>query len=197
MDLVTYGPEAWVATNLDEPWEWASAVRQSVIPGVTEIQPGADSVVVNCHRDRSEQVGARLRSTRPEAARGRQRPTELAVVYDPAQLAAVGERAGLDADGVLFRHTAVTYRVLFLGERPGCPFLGPLDRSLQLPPNESGGAILPAGTVELRHGMCSVLTVDTVTDGHPIGRVTQPVWSKDATPMATLHAGEYVRFVSA
>ena len=196
MELVAYGPEAWIAMDLDEPWEWASAVRHAVIPGVIEVQPGAHSVAVLCRRDRAEQVAGRLRSIRSEASRAPIRATSLDVVYDREQLAAVGRLAGLDADAIVFRHTAATYRVQFLAERPGSPFLGPLDGSLQLAPRETADTPLPAGTVLLRGPMCSVLTVPMATDAYPIGRVTQPLWSRDATPMAKLHAGEHVRFES-
>ena len=120
---------------------------------------------------------------------------DLAVCYEQfsPDLEEVADYTGLSTREVIERHTAVTYRVFFLGYQPGFGFLGELDPGLEIPRRHSPRTRVPAGSVGLAGRQTGIYPTDAPGGWQLIGRCPLPLLrtGPDAT---RLHAGDRVRF---
>ena len=165
---------------------------------VEECVPAYASLLITYRGDRK--VGDALREIIFEldphpASRGESYLHELAVCYEHfgPDLQEVADYAGLSTQEVIERHTAVTYRVFFLGYRPGFGFLGEVDPRLEMPRRHSPRARVPAGSVGLAGRQTGIYPTDSPGGWQLIGRCPLPLLrtGPDAT---RLHAGDRVRF---
>ena len=105
MRILPMGPHAVLIEQLDgEPAAWAAGMRRLQLPGVTEIVPGAATVLVVCVDERTlGTVRQRLREVRPaESVAGQEHdPIEIPVRYDGDDLDAVAAATGLTTDDVI------------------------------------------------------------------------------------------------
>jgi allophanate hydrolase subunit 1 len=102
--------------STDEVLAVAGALRAAELPGVTDIIPGARTVLVALSEPTHQaptrtrladiEVSAAAMSVRPDHA-----DVVIDVVYDGADLAAVAALVGMDTDGVVAAHTGALWRV--------------------------------------------------------------------------------------
>lgn len=107
-------------------------------------------------------------------------------------LSDVATATGLSIDEVIARHTAATYRVLFLGFAPGFAYLAGLPTSLHVPRLASPRSIVPAGSVAIAAGQAGVYARATPGGWRLLGRT--PLILFDARRGAMLRAGDVVRY---
>lgn len=130
----------------------ADTVRRQGLRGVRDVVPTFHSVAVHFDPLQADvdEVSDALRkaaTTRPSFTAGRRH--EIPVAYggdDGPDLAEVATRAGVTADEVVQRHTAVAYRVFMLGFQPGFAYLGLVDPLLAAPRRSTPRLRVPAGS---------------------------------------------------
>ncbi|NYD41115.1 5-oxoprolinase subunit B family protein [Nocardioides panaciterrulae] len=164
--------------------------------GVTEIVPAARTVLLRVDPGTDlAPVAAAVRATTPRpGARPDAGHVEVAVRYDGADLAEVGELTGLGERGVVEAHTSQEWTVAFCGFAPGFGYLVGEDDRLHVPRREDPRTRVPAGALGLAGEFTGVYPRESPGGWQLIGHALDPVWDLRRTPPAVLTAGVRVRF---
>ena len=201
MRILPMGPHAVLIEQLDgEPAAYAAAMRRLQLPGVTEIVPGAATVLVVCVDERTlATVRQRLREVVPaESVAGQEQdPIEIPVRYDGDDLDAVAAATGLTTVDVIGAHTAPQYVVAFCGFAPGFGYLRGLDPRLHLPRRPTPRTRVPAGSVAIAAEYTAVYPRASPGGWHLLGRTDVMMFDPDRSPPAVFEPGALVRFVVA
>ena len=178
---------------------YAAALGQ--LPGVSECVPAYASLLVTFSPALTsfDTLAEQVYALRMDGAAIRQ-PTlhTLPVCYGGdygPDLAGVSQLLALEEAEVIRRHTAVTYRVYFLGFRPGFAFLGDVDERLSVPRLASPRARVPAGSVGIAGRQTGVYPTPSPGGWQLLGRCPLPLLSEGPEVMH-LRPGDRVRFVS-
>ena len=162
----------------------------------TEVVPAARTVLFDGLAD-----PARLRSAlagwspREDVAEGAL--VEVAVRYDGPDLGFVAEQWGTDEEGVVERHTALTFVSAFCGFAPGFAYLAGLPEHLAVPRLASPRPRVPDGSVALADTWCGVYPTASPGGWRILGSTDAALWDADRDPPALLAPGTRVRFVRA
>lgn len=195
--LRPYGPAAWLVEHVDDPAAWAAGLRRLQDPGVDDVVPAEETVLVLCDRSQWTAVGERLRHVVPVAAPdGAAPPVVVDVAYDGDDLEEVAATIGVTVDEVIERHTAARYTVAFCGFSPGFAYLRGLDPMLHLPRRDSPRRRVPAGAVAIAAGYSAVYPSPSPGGWHLLGRTDARLWDPGAAEPAVLRPGRIVRFRS-
>jgi len=179
----------------------AEAIVTARVPGVRDVVPGYASVGVHVdplHFDGGalEQVVAHAWDlTVPESAPARE--VEIPVCYGGTHgpdLAAVAAFSGCNADDVVERHAAVTYRVYMLGFLPGFAYLGTVDATIAMPRHVSPRERVPAGSVGIAGRQTGVYPSESPGGWQLIGRTPWRMFDATRPDPAVVRAGDLVRF---
>jgi KipI family sensor histidine kinase inhibitor len=103
--------------------------------------------------------------------------------------------SGLTTDEVVRLHSAVAYRVFFLGFMPGFAYCGVLDPRIVAPRLPSPRTRVPAGSVAVADGQTSVYPFASPGGWRLIGSTDLVMFGPAREPAALLRAGDVVRFV--
>jgi KipI family sensor histidine kinase inhibitor len=199
--VLPMGPRAVLIEELGaDPADWAAALRLMSLPGIAEIVPAAETVLVAC-----DDAGAlarmreRLEAVQPVAAAGRRAapPLEIPVRYDGDDLGSVAESAGLDVSEVVALHSGVEYVVGFCGFAPGFGYLRGLDARLHLPRRATPRTRVPAGAVAIAAEYTAVYPRPSPGGWHLLGTTDLVMFDADRSPPALFEPGLHVRFVAA
>lgn len=177
------------------PAAWALGFRDLGLPGVVDVVPAAETVLVRCadaaslhealsHLDRVVPVSV------PEATG----TVTIDVAYDGEDLAAVAEAVALPVDAVADMHSAAEYRVAFCGFAPGFGYLGGLPAELHLPRRPSPRSRVPAGAVAIAATYTAVYPRPSPGGWHLIGTTDRVLFDVERDPPAVLQPGTIVRF---
>ena len=177
----------------------ASALRDAELRGVTDIIPGARTVLVAL-TEPAQQAATRIRladievgdettSVRPDGAN-----VVIDVVYDGADLGAVAALVGMDTDGVVAAHTGTLWRVGFGGFAPGFAYLVDGDPRLAVPRRAEPRTRVPAGSVALAGEFSGVYPRESPGGWQLIGHTDAVLWDVDRPQPALLTPGMWVRF---
>jgi KipI family sensor histidine kinase inhibitor len=186
--------------DTDDPPAWlAAAIKAAAWPGVREIVPGAQTVLViiepgSMPLDKLTAAIAALAVAEPES--GETRLVEIPVSYDGPDLAEVAELAQLTIQEVIERHSGGLYTVGWLGFAPGFGYLTGLDQRLAGVPRLATPRLrVPAGSVAIAAGLAAVYPSDSPGGWRLLGRTTVRTWDVDRVPAALFSPGTKVRFV--
>jgi KipI family sensor histidine kinase inhibitor len=193
-----YGPRAWLVEGVDDPPAWAAALAAIDTPGVVEIVPAENTVVVRCTSDRHEAIGAVLDRVVPAPAErdAHETPLTIDVVYGGGDIADLAFAAGLSVDDVIRLHVTGTYEVAFCGFSPGFAYLRGVDPRLHVPRRDSPRMSVPAGAVGVAAGYTCVYPSASPGGWHLIGHTTAALWDVRRESPALLTPGRAVRFRS-
>ena len=195
------GPRAVLIEALDaDPADWAAGVRALAVPGVTEIVPAAETVLIACSSATDlSRVRELLAAVRPldAAGPGAAAVVEIPVRYDGDDLDAVAGATGLRVDEVIALHGAPDYIVAFCGFAPGFGYLRGLDARLQLPRRATPRTRVPAGSVAIAAEYTAVYPRPSPGGWHLLGTTDRDMFDPDRSPPALLQPGAHVRFVAA
>jgi KipI family sensor histidine kinase inhibitor len=188
--------------SADEVLALAASIRATPPPGVTDIVPGARTVLVNLTEPAGQApVRARLAqiipadpAAAPEAARV---DVVIDVVYDGSDLTEVAELLRMDVDEVVEAHTGTPWRVGFGGFAPGFAYLVSGDPRLAVPRRREPRTRVPAGSVALAGEFSGIYPRDSPGGWQLIGRTDAPLWDLDRAQPALLIPGMRVRFRAA
>lgn len=177
-----------------------ASLQAEPIPGVSEIVPGARTLLIDFDLLQLSRAGliAEL-SRRPlnlgMAAKGPR--VEIPVHYDGEDLAEVADLLRISVDDVIRRHTGSDWFVAFTGFAPGFAYLAGGDPLLNVPRRASPRTRIPPGAVALAGGLSAVYPKASPGGWQVIGQTHLPMWNLERDPPALLQPGQRVHFVDA
>ncbi len=175
------------------PHALRAAILAAGLPGVTDVVPGEETVLVTASRG-LELLERRLRVLRVDASGFSGRLVEIPVVYEGADLAEVARLTGLTADEVVARHSGVEYTVAYLGFSPGFAYLTGLDPVLRVPRRATPRTSVPAGSVAIAGPYAAVYPSPSPGGWRLLGHTALALWDVGRDPPALLGPGDRVRF---
>ena len=125
------------------------------------------------------------------------RSVVIPVCYDLSlapDLPLLAEHCGISIDDVIALHTSASYRVFFLGFKPGFAYLGGLDARLHMPRKASPRALVPAGAVAIGGEQTGVYPQASPGGWQIIGRTPSRLFDVSKEPPCLLQAGDQVNF---
>ena len=188
----------------------ASAMLQAAhLPGIVDIVPAyttlglhyEPSAWADAHGSPARNIMAAVQSifrTPPPATQSNRTTIEIPVCYGGElgpDLEALAGHAGLDAEEVISRHVAATYRVAMLGFAPGFPYLFGLDPALHMPRRASPRTRVPAGSVAIGGAQTGIYPSELPGGWQLIGRTPSILFDAQRDPPTLLMPGDAVRFV--
>ncbi|MGA6163160.1 5-oxoprolinase subunit PxpB [Amycolatopsis magusensis] len=201
MRWLPHGPDATLieCSSLEEAGAVRAVVAAAGLPEVTEIVPGARTVLVavtpgsgGLAEIRSLVEAADL--DHPPA--GHPREITLDVHYDGADLDEVARTAGLSPAEVVDLHTGAEYTVAFTGFAPGFGYLTGLPEPLRQSRLDSPRTRVPAGSVGLAGEFTGVYPRSSPGGWRLIGHTETVLFDPRADRPALLSPGDKVRFRS-
>lgn len=202
--ILDYGDRALLLQfdSTAEVLEWTAALHRAALPGVVDIIPASQTVLVKLAAPRYR-VGVRRRlpalDVTPVAAAAPSDTPDVVidVVYDGPDLAAVAEATGLSVAQVIHAHTATPWTVGFGGSTPGFAYLLGGDPRLQVPRRPELRAAVPAGSVALAGRFSGIYPRQWPGGWQLIGRTDAVLWDLDRPAPALLTPGLSVQFRAA
>lgn len=179
----------------------SALLRAAELPGVEELVPAAETVLVRTERGIDLAVlGRRLLDLAADARPpDRAGPAEdelvVPVVYDGPDLADVAAATGLTASEVVAAHAGTPWQAAFVGFAPGFGYLLGGDRRLRVPRRGQSRTSVPAGSVALAGAYSAVYPRESPGGWQVIGRTDLVLWDEHAEPPAAIRPGRRVRFV--
>ncbi len=204
------GDRAFLCTPVpDRVAELAAELRHRSLPGVVDLLPAAETVLVTLDspasaarlRPEIERLIAAVNETVPgNVSRGtlpRGEPVRIPVHYDGPDLPEVAGALGLRSDEIVAAHTGTVWRCAFVGFAPGFGYLESPDDRLAVARRSTPRTRIPAGSVALAGGYSAVYPRESPGGWQLIGRTDLAVWDTERDPPALIRAGGLVRFVDA
>lgn len=184
---------------------WTAALQSAALPGVADIVPASNTVLVKVAAPRYlPGVRRRLAALDVPAARAVQPSAPDAavdvvidVVYDGPDLSEVAARTGLSVAQVINAHTATPWAVGFGGSTPGFAYLLGGDPRLQVPRRAELRAAVPAGSVALAGQFSGIYPRQWPGGWQVIGHTDAVLWDLNRPDPALLTPGLSVRFRAA
>lgn len=140
--VLDYGDRALLLQfdGIAEVLAWAAALREAALPGVADIVPASQTVLIKLDSPRYQSaVRQQLRKLRvdplppPTAPADGRIDVVIEVVYDGPDLAEVAAYTGLTTAQVISAHTETPWQVGFGGFTPGFAYLIGGDPRLAIP----------------------------------------------------------------
>lgn len=180
------------------PADVAAALRCTWPAELVDVVPGHETVLAVWAGlpPAAHEIEAAASTPPASAADVRTEPVVIPVVYDGPDLAAVAAAVGLSIEGLITRHTAIDYRVGFIGFLPGFAYLVSDDHTLHVPRHADPRPSVPAGSVALGGEYCSVYPRASPGGWQLLGTTAETLFDADRSPPALLEAGMQVRFTA-
>ena len=202
MNVLPYGDRALLVEldGTDAVVGYVDALRAAEVPGVADVVPAAETVLVVAAEGRAlPSLAALLAELAPLSSSGPPPESvevvEIPVVYDGPDLADVAKLTGLTEREVVVAHTGQLWRVAFGGFAPGFGYLVGEHRRLHVPRRDSARTAVPAGAVGLAGEYSGVYPRESPGGWQLVGTTATPMWDLDREPPALLTPGARVRFV--
>jgi KipI family sensor histidine kinase inhibitor len=177
------------------PAAWALGLRRLDLPGVVDVVPAAETVLVCCDDASSLNVAvARFGEVVPVSTGLDAESVTIDVDYDGEDLAEVASSTGLAVEDVIDLHTTAEYSVAFCGFAPGFGYLTGLPSELHLPRRSSPRTRVPAGAVAIAAEYTAVYPRPSPGGWHLIGSTDHVLFDVEREPPAVLQPGGSVRF---
>lgn len=183
------------------------ALAVSAPDGVVELVPAArtllvavDPAVLSLETAASWVRRAAAAPTDATSGVARPAPADELVVevdYRGDDLADTAELLGVSPEQLVARHTAVAWRVAFIGFAPGFAYLGADDWPFDVPRLDVARTRVPPGAVGLAAGFSGAYPRESPGGWRLVGRTDAPLWDPRADPPALLAPGRRVRFRAA
>ncbi len=125
------------------------------------------------------------------------RQWKVPVCYDEPlgiDLASLSEKLNLPTTTIIDLHTAVPYKVYFMGFLPGFPYLGGLDRRLHCPRKDTPRLRTPKGAVGIGGEQTGIYPLESPGGWHIIGNCPVSFFSSASTPPCFLQPGDSLYF---
>jgi KipI family sensor histidine kinase inhibitor len=208
--LLNYGRRGLLVEldSLDEALRLCADLDRRRPTGVTELVPGARTVLIQFDPDRTsstaltgelaERTSVPRRGGNDDRRRleddGPPDEVEIPVRYDGPDLDEVAQLAGLSPAQVIERHRSARYVVAFTGFAPGFGYLSGGDRALRVPRRGTPRTRVAAGAVGLAGEFTGVYPRPGPGGWQIIGHTDAAMWDLHRTPAALLRPGVRVLF---
>ncbi|ROZ61937.1 carboxyltransferase domain-containing protein [Kocuria soli] len=169
----------------------------SEVPGVTELIPGAQTVLVRFDPSRfsDAQLVDALSTARTGAHSSVAGPeVSIPVRYDGEDLDEVADLLSVSVDTLIERHLNAQWRVAFCGFAPGFGYATCTDPLFDVPRRSSPRTRVPAGAVGLAGPFTSVYPRDSPGGWQLIGHTDAVMWDIDRDPPALVAPGTVITF---
>ena len=123
---------------------------------------------------------------------------EIPVIYggeSGPDLAHVAKENGLTEEEVIQIHSSVEYVVFMIGFAPGFPFLGGMDKRIEMPRKEHPRANVPAGSVGIAGEQTGIYPFNSPGGWQIIGKTSVDLFLPTEDPPTRLQAGDRLKFV--
>ncbi|GFG53560.1 allophanate hydrolase [Mycolicibacterium agri] len=193
------GDAAWLLDvgDNDLVHRWADAVRAADLPGVCDVVPGLETLLVQLDPDIADAGTVRAAIADIEPAAGGSAAHERHVIdvrYDGEDLADIARFTGLTVDQVVAAHTSTEWRVAFCGFAPGFSYLIGGDPRLRVPRRDEARIRVPAGSVALAGEFSSIYPRVSPGGWQLLGHTDAVLWDSAVDPPAVLRPGAVVQF---
>ncbi len=201
MTVRDYGDRALLieCSSTGEVLALAEALRSAALAGVTDIVPGARTVLLSV-AEPADQTAVRRQVAQLSVSdvdietRAGTADVVLDVIYDGADLTEVADRLEMDTAGVVEAHTGTLWRVGFAGFAPGFAYLVGGDPRLHVPRRSEPRTRVPAGSVGLAGEFTGIYPRESPGGWQLIGHTEAVLWDLDRPRPALLAPGMWVRF---
>ncbi|MGH8320360.1 MAG: 5-oxoprolinase subunit PxpB [Gammaproteobacteria bacterium] len=177
--------------------QWREAIHRQSFPGILELVPGLDTLLVEFDPLRFDAVKFKRhlpKFTESFGFSSEAREHRIEVLYQGEDLEDVARITGLDVAEVVRRHAAATYTVAFLGFAPGFPYLTGLDPKLHLPRLKSPRTKVPAGAVAITDEFSGIYPQATPGGWRILGYTNAVLFDVSRPAAALLMPGDKVHF---
>ncbi len=194
--VLPYGSDAALVETAD-PAALRGEILRRALPGVTDIVPGARTVLLRWVPGTAPPDLAWTTTWHPApGAAPAGELVEVPVTYDGPDLHEVRTLTGLTTDEVVGLHTGTEFTVAFCGFVPGFAYLTGLPEVLRIARRGEPRVQVRAGSVGLAGEYTGVYPRATPGGWRLIGRTSTPFWDCHRNPPALLVPGDRVRFVA-
>ncbi|GAA1987810.1 allophanate hydrolase subunit 1 [Nocardiopsis rhodophaea] len=182
--------------DLDEVLALHGALAEDPPPGVTEVVPAAQTVLLRLAEDGdAAAVAAAVRRLRPRAPRpGSADEAEIEVDYSGADLADIAAHTQMSERDVVAAHTGAVWTVAFCGFAPGFGYLVGGDPRLDVPRRAEARTRVPAGAVALAGRFTGVYPRASPGGWQLLGHTDAVIWDLERDPPGLLRPGMRLRF---
>ena len=186
--------------SLEEVLALHEALAADRRPGVVELVPAARTILIGVDPAVMPLESAATWVRRVPAEAGSRAagaaapPITIPVAYQGDDLETTAMLLAVSAEALVARHTAIEWRVAFVGFAPGFGYLVSDDWPFEVPRLDAPRTRVPAGAVALAGGFGGVYPRQSPGGWRIIGRTDAVLWDPDADPPALLVPGRRVRF---
>jgi KipI family sensor histidine kinase inhibitor len=186
--------------SLEEVLALHDALAADRRPGVVELVPAARTILIAVDPGVMPLESAATWVRRIPAEAGSRAagaaapPITIPVAYQGDDLETTAMLLAVSAEALVARHTAIEWRVAFVGFAPGFGYLVSDDWPFEVPRLDAPRTRVPAGAVALAGGFGGVYPRQSPGGWRIIGRTDAVLWDPDADPPALLVPGRRVRF---
>jgi len=190
---------------------FADTLLADPVPGVTDVVPAFTSVAVHYRPEavagsaadgpafrRMQQTLETILRQGGTGSAAQQRLIEIPVCYGGEfgpDLPAIAAACGLSEQQVIELHSAGSHLVYMLGFAPGSPYIGGLDRRLELPRRSTPRTKVPAGTVAIAREQTAIYSIEMPGGWNLLGRTPLQLFNLHSDPPCLLRPGDRVRFL--
>jgi KipI family sensor histidine kinase inhibitor len=196
--LLDYSPEAVLleCTDLTETVGLLASLRDEAFPWVSEVIPGARTLLIRVNRLPTQAQRQRLLTLRPAPpVRTERPPLTIEVDYNGPDLEEVAAFTKMTREEVVRTHTEQVWTVGFCGFAPGFGYLRGENERLKVPRRSSPRTKVPARSVGLAGEWSGIYPRVGPGGWQLIGRAHVKVWDLHRENPALLQPGMRVRFV--
>lgn len=101
---------------------------------------------------------------------------------------------GMNESQVVEIHSSIDYLIYMLGFLPGFPYLGGLDKRLEIPRLSNPRTSIPAGSVGIGGKQTGIYPIDSPGGWRLIGKTPLKLYDSKRENMLLYQAGDYIRF---
>jgi KipI family sensor histidine kinase inhibitor len=186
----------------DAPLGLCAALESTPLPGLIEVVPAEESVLLRFSRAISPDDHKYLSALSPEhvTAPADARVTIDAIyidaIYNGTDLAEFAQMCKMSTTSVIAHHLAADYQVSFCGFAPGFAYLVGLDPALHKPRRATPRTLVPAGSIAVAGHYSAVYPRASPGGWHLLGTTQAPLFDPTQWPPSTLTPGTRVNFRS-
>jgi KipI family sensor histidine kinase inhibitor len=183
-----------------------SAMAAGSLPGVLDVVPAAETVLVQAEPGRGlDELSIRRALRRVDLTEGTTatsvslEPISIPVRYTGIDLDEAAETCAMTVNEVIRAHTQTLWRVQFMGFAPGFGYLVPQHSSTAttltaLPRREQSRPRVPAGSVAVAAGYSAVYPRESPGGWWLLGSTDIALWDNNSERPALFTPGAVVRF---
>ncbi|AQZ51153.1 5-oxoprolinase subunit PxpB [Martelella mediterranea] len=180
---------------------WSLAALAAGWPHVREAVPGMNNLLLVYDPERADfevmRAAVEEAWSTLDVSRRQGRVVEIPVCYGGeagVDLEEVARHAGLSVEAVAQRHAASECTVYCLGSQPGFAYLAGMDERLATPRRDVPRTRVEAGSVVIGGAQTGVISCDSPSGWHIIGRTEIRLFDPDREAPILLSPGDRIRF---